>query len=387
MTRLKRSLTFLLRFAIIGLAVAFVLVFWFPNALGIAGLSPQIRINMVAPTVPSPGGTPGSYSGAVKRAAASVANLYANKVVRSVTVIRDPAVQRFFGLPAIQIPRQRLERSLGSAVIVSSDGYLLTNLHVIEGAQDIRVSLMDGREVEAQVVGADTLTDLAVLKTELSDLPAVTFAPSAEVEVGDVVLAIGNPFGIGQTVTMGIVGATERSYSQSNSAANLIQTDAAINRGNSGGALINANGNLVGINTLIYDRESGAEGIGFAIPSDVAAMVTKEILEHGSVRRSWLGVDHEQSQAEPQATDPVGVVVSLVHPNSPADMAGIRRGDVVLQANGIDVTSALQLGRIIGNLSTDETISLTLMRDGREQQTEVVLRPRPEIEDPVRNTP
>ncbi|MFG1489212.1 trypsin-like peptidase domain-containing protein, partial [Oceanospirillum sp. HFRX-1_2] len=238
---------------------------------------------------------PFSYSDAVKQASPAVVNIYTSKIIeqRAHPLLQDPAFRQFFGYNGV--PRQqRLQSSLGSGVIVSADGYVLTNNHVIAGADEIKVALKDGREAIAQVVGTDPETDLAVLSIPLPDLPVITIAPSDDIEVGDVVLAIGNPFGVGQTVTMGIVSATGRDQLGINTFEDFIQTDAAINPGNSGGALINPRGELLGINTAIFSKSGGSQGIGFAIPSNLSRQIMIDIIREGSVVRGWLGVEVQE---------------------------------------------------------------------------------------------
>ena len=238
---------------------------------------------------------PVSYANAVSRAAPAVANLYTTKMVSkpSHPLFDDPMFRRFFG---DNLPQQkRMESSLGSAVIMSAEGYLLTNNHVTAGADQIIVALRDGRETIAQLVGSDPETDLAVLKIDLKNLPAMTLGRSDGIRTGDVCLAIGNPFGVGQTVTMGIISATGRNQLGLNTYEDFIQTDAAINPGNSGGALVDAAGNLIGINTAIFSKSGGSQGIGFAIPTKLALEVMQSIIEHGQVIRGWLGVEVKAS--------------------------------------------------------------------------------------------
>ncbi|MGA9221594.1 MAG: trypsin-like peptidase domain-containing protein, partial [Pseudomonas graminis] len=237
---------------------------------------------------------PVSYADAVSNAAPAVANLYTTKMVNNSNkpnhpLFDDPQFRRFFG---DNLPKQkRMQSSLGSAVIMSPEGYLLTNNHVTSGADQIVVALKDGRETIAKVVGSDPETDLAVLKIDLKNLPSITLGRSDAIRIGDVALAIGNPFGVGQTVTMGIISATGRNQLGLNTYEDFIQTDAAINPGNSGGALVDANGNLTGINTAIFSKSGGSQGIGFAIPTKLALEVMKSIIEHGQVIRGWLGIE------------------------------------------------------------------------------------------------
>ncbi|NIR61669.1 MAG: trypsin-like serine protease, partial [Gammaproteobacteria bacterium] len=284
---------FLLQAITAGLAAALVMFFIAPGVLKEPRPVVELRQaprSAADETRPS-GPMPLSYADAVERAAPAVVNIYSAKVVteRVPPFMNDPLFRRFFG-EELGTPRRRLQTSLGSGVIVSEDGYILTNNHVIEGADEIRIALFDGRNVRASKVGADPESDLAVLKVDLDALPTITLGDSEALAVGDVVLAIGNPFGVGQTVTLGIVSATGRSHLGITTFENFIQTDAAINPGNSGGALINPSGEVVGINTAIFSRTGGNQGIGFAIPASLARRVMAQIIEHGEVIRGWLGV-------------------------------------------------------------------------------------------------
>src|SRR5690554_3996473 len=275
-----------------------------------------------------------SYAAAVAQATPSVVNIYTSKHINVplIPLPPDPELERLFrDIPGFS--RRKESTSLGSGVIVRGDGYILTNYHVIEAADTIAVALSDGRETSAELVGADPESDLAVLKIPLPNLQPISFNGEHKVQVGDVVLAIGNPFGVGQTTTMGIVSALGRNRLGINIYENFIQTDAAINPGNSGGALIDTSGELVGINTAIYSETGGSLGIGFAIPATAARDVLEQIVEHGSVRRGWLGL-------EPQDITPdlahafdlrstSGVIVARVLPRGPAAVAGIQVGDIV----------------------------------------------------------
>ena len=270
-----------------GVLLALVLLQYYPEPLGMPASAPNLS---VAPTPDIKGNGQSSYRLAVQRAAPAVANVYTTRRTTDVTgapPLRNPATGDYNG--ALPPPAQR-DTSLGSAVILSPDGYLLTNNHVIAGAEQILVALRDGREAMAELVGTDPETDLAVLKVELDNLPSVSISSAEQQAIGDVVLAIGNPFGLGQTVTMGIVSATGRNQLGLNTYEDFIQTDAAINQGNSGGALIDTAGNLIGINTAIFSQSGGSQGIGFAIPVQLATEVMQAIIEHGRVVRGWLGV-------------------------------------------------------------------------------------------------
>ena len=272
----------------------------------------------------------GSYSQAAKRAAPAVVSIVASKTSRPRTQGEDPWLRYFFGNPR-NAPQQQV--GLGSGVIVSSDGYLLTNNHVVEGASEIEVQLVDGRQARAQLVGTDPETDLALLQIKLDTLPVIALGDVRALQVGDVVLAIGNPFNVGQTVTSGIVSALGRNRLGLSTFENFIQTDAAINPGNSGGALVDAEGRLIGINTAIYSRSGGSMGIGFAIPVDSARSVMDALLRDGQVTRGWIGVEPRDLTPEMAASLrlPIsqGVLITGVLQDGPASRGGMRPGDVV----------------------------------------------------------
>lgn len=309
---------------------------------------------------------PVSYADAVARAQPAVVNIYSTKIVTRNyhPLLDDPNFRRFFGLNEAP-SRQRMESSLGSGVIVSPSGYVLTNNHVITGADEIRVALSDGRETLATIVGTDPETDLALLFIEMPDLPSVGLAKSDAVRVGDVVLAIGNPFGVGQTVTKGIVSALGR-HNNLSVFVDFIQTDAAINPGNSGGALINAHGDLIGINTAIYSRSGGSQGIGFAIPVDTARSVMLELVQHGQVIRGWLGI-------EPQPLNPAlitalslpsvnGLLVTGIFKNGPAHAAGVRPGDIITHLNGEPVNDPKEAMNFISSMHPGERVTIRVIR-------------------------
>ena len=325
---------------------------------------------------------PVSYAQAVRQAAPSVVNIYTSKVVQQQLnpFFDDPFFRHFFGQEGLP-RRERLQSSLGSGVIVSSDGYLLTNHHVVAGADEIRVALRDGREAFARVVGSDAESDLAVLRIELDNLPAIRLASSDTLEVGDVVLAIGNPFGVGQTVTQGIVSALGRTSLGINTYEDFIQTDAAINPGNSGGALINPYGQLLGINTAIFSRSGGSQGIGFAIPSNLAREIMLDLINEGFVIRGWLGV--EVQELTPQLAHSLGlsstrglIIAGLVR-QGPAHRAGLRPGDVLLQVNGEPVGNARQTINRIARLKPDSLAQLRILRDGRPLELNARVQQRP----------
>ena len=313
-----------------------------------------------------------SYSAAVKVAAPAVVNIFTTQKVKQMNhpLLNDPVFREFFGN---QIPQQpQNENSLGSGVIVRADGYILTNNHVIAQAEHIVVALHDGRRAEAKVIGTDPDTDLAVIKIELDKLPVLPFKLSGN-EVGDVVLAIGNPFGVGQTVTQGIISATGRSDLGINTYEDFIQTDAAINPGNSGGALIDVAGNLIGVNTAIFSQSGGSLGIGFAIPAKICQQVLNSILKDGRVVRGWLGISLIPNTMDEDvlAAKPVGVVVADVLRDGPADVAGVKRGDKIIQVNNEQITSASHLINYVALQAPQSVIDLVIERDGKQQSMQV----------------
>jgi len=388
MPRITRPLLFFLQFAVAGLAAAFLIGLLWPGLggrlrerLGMSAPAPHVQQQTPASSQASPGEGPVSYADAVERAAPAVVNIYANKIVteRQVQVFPDPFMQRIFGGDTGQ-PLRRREQSLGSGVIFTQDGYVLTNNHVIAGADDIQVMLYDGRVANARVIGSDNDTDLAVLKVDAGKLPSISTDTEAP-RVGDVVLAIGNPFGIGQAVTMGIVSAIGRQLSLS-PYEDFIQTDAAINSGNSGGALVSARGQLVGINTAMLERGAGAEGIGFAIPVRTAKMVLEQIVEHGSVMRGWLGADYTGVTVAADSGLPAaarGATVTDVYPGGPAAKAGLQPGDVLLQLGKQPVIDPADLRNREAEMKPGSTVEVSGLRDGTPFHADVVLARRPEI--------
>lgn len=375
MQRTARTLAFIGKCIVIGLALAFVLVWARPRLLG-DRLQPVVEITRAAPNgqLPVSAGAPDSYAVAVNRAADAVVNIHAAKIVERSNnpYLDNPLMRRFFDAPAV--PRHILKRTLGSGVIFSDDGYIVTNHHVIDGAEQIQVALSDGRVEPARIVGVDPETDLAVLKVDAGNLPAITIGSSRALDVGDIVLAIGNPYGFGQTVTMGIVSATGRSELNVATYENFIQTDAAINRGNSGGALINTRGQLVGINTAVLNHASGAQGISFAIPVAIVTEVFTDIVEYGYVIRGWLGIS---VPTLPQGAARPGVPVAAVQRGGPAARAGIRPGDVLLSLNGRALRSAQRLQAHVASLKPGTPVDVVVARDGQRFKTKVVLGQRP----------
>ena len=320
-----------------------------------------------------------SYAAAVARAAPAVVNIYANKVIstRQVLVPSNPVLRRVFPGIAIGPPEQHRQQSLGSGVIFSTNGYVLTNNHVIQGAEEIQVQLYDGRTTRARIIGTDAETDLAVLKIDASNLPSITIADQSPPNVGDVVLAIGNPFGIGRTVTMGIVSATGRQLNLS-TYEDFIQTDAAINQGNSGGALVNAYGELVGINSDIYSPSGSNVGIGFAIPVATAKAVLDQIVAHGRVIRGWLGAEYANVASLQDPTSIKGVAIIGVYANGPAAQAGLRKGDVLLRMNNKPIANQLALRNREASMSPGTKVRLSGRRNGVPFTVVATLQERPQ---------
>jgi serine protease DegS len=381
---LQKNLSYIAQAVVLGLAIAFIVTYLWPEIA--RHETPAVDVRQTPAPLPAihPASGPYSYSAAVDRASPAVVNINTAKVVtvRTHPFFDDPIFRQFFGNPKDLItPRKRIETSLGSGVIMSDKGYILTNHHVIKSADAIQVSLQDGRMAEAKVVGGDPETDIAVLKINLKKLPVITLGRSDGLRVGDVVLAIGNPFGVGQTVTMGIVSATGRNKLGISTFENFIQTDAAINPGNSGGALIDAEGNLVGINTAIFSRSGGNQGIGFAIPTSLAESIMQEILQHGRPLRGWLGV--EAQAITPQIAKAFelekneGVVVVGVMRDGPAHRAGIQPGDVIISIDGKKITEARQALLAISSRKPGSRVKIEVLRNGEQVRLEAVAIERP----------
>ena len=325
----------------------------------------------------------GSFSDAARKAMPAVVNIYTSQEAKRPRhpFMDDPLFRHFFGEGPEAGPQRR--EGLGSGVIVSEQGYVLTNHHVIESVDQIEVALPDSRKVPARVVGTDPETDLAVLKIEARKLPAITFAKAEQIRVGDFVLAIGNPFGIGQTVTLGIVSGLGRSHLGITTFENFIQTDAAINPGNSGGALVDASGHLIGINTAIYSQTGGSMGIGYAIPVSTARQVMEQIIQKGSVTRGWIGVGVQEITKEIAESFKLraagGVLITQVERGGPADKAGVQAGDVLSAVNGKPVADTIAMLNSIATLQPGDEARLRVSRNQAEQELSVTIgrRPRP----------
>ncbi|WP_308923433.1 Do family serine endopeptidase [Janthinobacterium sp. J1-1] len=328
---------------------------------------------------------PGSFRDAAARAMPAVVNILTTQAPKrgSHPLMRDPFFKRFFGerTPDMEEEGGAMKNSLGSGVIVSHEGYILTNNHVVEGADEIEVVLTDGRKAPAQVVGLDPETDLAVIKVKLDKLPVIVLGQSEQARVGDAVLAIGNPFGVGQTVTMGIISALGRNNLHINSFENFIQTDAAINFGNSGGALVDTRGNLIGINTAIYSQSGGSVGIGFAIPVSTTKTVMEAIIKNGHVVRGWIGVETQDITKELAESfglqRSTGAIIAGVVRGGPADKAGIKPGDILLNVDGKPVGDTTEMLNLIAQLPPGEKAKMTVLRKSREAALDVVVGKRP----------
>jgi len=357
--RLKPILIFLVQSVVVGLAAAFVVVLVQPQWL------PAIDIGRNSSTA-----QPTSYADAVDIAAPSVANLYVRRVVEDDQ--SGDGAGRF-----------RISSSIGSAVVIDPQGYLVTNYHVLAGYTELRLQLADGRLANPEVVGTDAETDLALLKVDLGTLPAIPLGRSAVLRIGDVVLAIGNPYGLSKTVTQGIVSATGRGMMGLLTFENFIQTDAAINEGNSGGALINASGQLVGINTAVLAQDTGTEGIGFAIPVDLVRGVAEEIKKNGRVVRGWVGLTPDElSRAEFDSLgldSEAGILLSSVSEGGPAELAGLKRGDVILSIDGEMIRSRQQALLLVARLNPGDQIEIVGWRDGARFVANLSVAERPEL--------
>jgi serine protease Do len=348
------------------------------------GKDAKLALNVDSTPVNRTAGLVASYAPVVKKAAPSVVNIYSTRIIRTQPnpLMSDPLFRQFFGGQFPDQPRTRNELSLGSGVIVSPDGYILTANHVVTGADEIKIAFGDDtkKEYTAKVIGTDPQTDVAVLKIDAKNLPAVTLGDSDQLEIGDVVLAIGNPFGVGQTVTQGIISALGRHGYGINGPMdyeNFIQTDAAINPGNSGGALVDAEGRLIGINTWIASSSGGSEGVGFAVPVNVARRVMERLMSGGKITHAYLGITLQDMDAdlakEFNLPDQNGAIVNDVLPGSPAEKAGIKSGDVILAFNDKPVTDAHSLQLDVADCSPGTSASLKVIRNGHEKTLAVAL--------------
>ncbi len=354
MAHSRAILLFLLQSVVVGLAIAFLVVLVRPDLM---------------PGIAATDSGPASFADAVDRSAPAVANIYTKRLVQD----NDAPTER---------PRFRIDTSFASAVIIDPEGFLATNYHVVADATEIRVQLSDGRIFEPDIVGVDAETDLALLKVDASPLPAITMGNSSRLRIGDVVLAIGNPYGLTTSVTQGIVSATGRGLLNLVTFENFIQTDAAINAGNSGGALVNSHGELVGINTAVLAQDAGTEGIGFAIPVDLVRGVVEQIKQNGRVVRGYMGlVPDDLTSAERIALgieDDIGILLVEVYEDGPAAAAGLRRGDAILRMNGEPVFSQRQALLISASTIPGDTVDIIAIRDGQRFDVQVVAGERPD---------
>ncbi len=373
MISFKKQIFFIFQAIVIGLAVALFIILF---------IQPKTTQQSTA-LKPSYSNAPVSYADAVSIATPTVVNIYTKKVVvqRLPRLLEDPFIKRFFGDRLSIVPRKRLESSLGSGVIISKHGYILTNHHVVAGASEIQVALLDGRIAQASIVGTDPDTDIAVLHIKLDNLPSITISRAEQLRVGDVVLAIGNPFGIGQTVTQGIISATGRNRLGISIYENFIQTDAAINPGNSGGALINPYGELIGINTAIFSESGGSQGIGFAIPMSIANQVMAQIIQYGQALRSWIGVELQTLTPELASSFGLsgaeGVIVTGVFRNGPAHKAGLQPGDIITHIQDQAVTDPVNAILMITEVHPADKLTLQIIRQNQKMELEMTTTVRP----------
>ncbi len=369
----KKTIFFIFQAIIIGLAVALFII-------GFIQYKAAKQSNTLKPNYSK---APVSYADAVSIATPAVVNIYTKKIVvqRLPRLLEDPFIKRFFGDRLSIVPRKRLESSLGSGVIISKHGYILTNHHVIAGASEIQVALLDGRIAQASIVGTDPDTDIAVLHIKLPDLPSITISRAEHLRVGDVVLAIGNPFGIGQTVTQGIISATGRNRLGISIYENFIQTDAAINPGNSGGALINPHGELIGINTAIFSKSGGSQGIGFAIPMSIANKVMAQIIQYGQALRGWIGIELRALTPELassfNAPNTEGVIVTGIFRNGPAHKAGLRPSDIITHIQGRKVADPVNAILMISEVQPTGKLTLQVIRKNQKIKLEMMASIRP----------
>ena len=385
---MKRLWLIFAQSATIALGVCLALSVWRPDLLAWPTQQGKQVVTLTqAPAATSSAtrqSTLGSYADAASKARPAVVNIYTSKQVKVPVhpLLNDPLFRRFFG-ERLPYATQRAS-SLGSGVIVSAEGYIVTNNHVVESADEIEVALSDGRTGSAQVIGNDPESDLAVIRVNLDKLPVATLANSDGLQVGDVVLAIGNPFGVGQTVTMGIISALARTQTEVNPFESFIQTDAAINPGNSGGALVDAGGNLIGINTAIYSKTGASHGIGFAIPVNAVKQVMEQIIRNGAVTRGWLGVEMQNVTADLAASFhlPVrkGVLLAGVVRNGPAHRAGMLPGDILIEIAGSPVQDSVAAINQIAAIAPGQSTPMVVVRNGQALTLQVAVGKRPRIE-------
>lgn len=372
-TQLGQLLGFLLQSIAVGLAIAFIIVYFFPSLLSNPALPES---NGTDASDPVPG--PVSYQRAVSLAAPSVVNVYASTLRKRKPhpLFQDPLFRRFFGKPPAQTRR---DNSLGSGVIIGEQGYILTNAHVVKAADEILITLTDGREAFAEIVGMDEETDLAVIQINLEKLPVLIIGNSNGLRVGDVVLAIGNPYDFGQTVTQGIVSARRKRLGIT-TFEDFIQTDADINPGNSGGALISASGELIGINTAIISSSGGSQGIGLAIPIHLAIDVMRQLIENGHVVRGWLGVEAAQVPmdiADAAGLTQGGVLIAGIFQGGPADAAGIMPGDILLEIDSQQLANPQQAINLISQYKPETAINIRLLHGWQEKTLTAIIAQRP----------
>jgi len=376
---LRRFWLLFAQVATVCVAALFVIATLRPDILArVAGKNNVVLVQEMVPSLAAP--KIESLADAARKAMPSVVNVYTSKEVRQRNpLVDDPLMRRFF--PGLSEGEPRRATSLGSGVIVSSEGYVLTNNHVIEGADDIQLVLADGRRLRATVRGSDPESDLAVLKADGKDLPAITLGKLDNVQVGDAVLALGNPFGFGNTVTHGIVSALGRNHLGINRFEDFIQTDAAVNPGNSGGALVDAGGNLIGVNSAIFSQSGRSEGIGFAIPVSIARNVLEQIIRDGEVTRGWLGIEPQELTPDIAVAfalqDVDGVLIRGVLKNGPADRAGLQVRDVVLEIDGKPTRDGAALLSQIAGLMPGHEATLKVLRDRKPIALSVIVGRRP----------
>ena len=354
LSRVKPILLFIVQSVVVGLAAAFLIVLFRPDLLPTIGGASSIA--------------PVSYADAVDISAPAVASIYTKRLVE-------------YHSSADERPRFRIESSAASAVVIDPDGYLVTNFHVVDAVAEINVQFNDGRIAEPEIVGVDAETDLALLRVDMRGLPVIPLGSSNQLRVGDVVMAIGNPYGMGRSVTQGIVSATGRGDIYLNTFENYIQTDAAINAGNSGGALIDVRGQLIGINTAVLQQDTRTEGIGFAIPVDLVRGVVAELKEHGRVVRGWMGFRPDDLTPAERAAigieGDIGILLDEVLPDSPAAAAGLQRGDIILAINGERIFSQRQARLLVAGMSPGDTIEITGLREQEQFDATLVVVERP----------